>query len=43
MVELRNEDGYKKFPSILEKFNIPYTDFHENLDNKLNQILKKII
>jgi len=41
-IELRNENGYKKFPLILEKFNIPYTDFQENLDDKLNHILKEI-
>jgi len=41
-IELRNENGYKKFPSILEKFNIPYTDFHENLDEKLNHIFEEV-
>ena len=41
-IELRNENGYQKFTSILEKFNIPYTNFQENLDEKLSRILEEI-
>lgn len=41
-VELRSEDGYKRFTKILEKFNIPFKEFSGNLDKKLDKIFEEI-
>lgn len=42
-VELRDENGYRKFSNILESLNIPYTNFNGNLDNKLDLILSELL
>lgn len=42
-VACRDEDGYKRFKLVLDKFNIPYTDFTGNLDEKLKQILDELL
>lgn len=47
-VELRNENGYRRFKEVLEKFNIPYTDFseyisEEQLEETLESILDEIL
>lgn len=42
-VELRTENGYKKFAGVLDRFKIPYTDFTGNIDEKLNEILNEIL
>ncbi len=41
-IELRSQDGYKRFASVLQKFNIPYTVFNGNVDEKLNSIFEEI-
>lgn len=41
-VELRKENGYKRFSQILDKLNIPYKDFKDNIDIKLEQVFKEI-
>lgn len=38
-VELRDENGYKRFAQILKELEIPFSDFNENLDNLLDKIL----
>ena len=42
-VELRTNDGYKKFAKVLQELKIPYTDFNGNLDKSLDVILSEII
>jgi len=41
-VELRDENGYKRFAKILKELKIPFTDFNGNLDKHLDQILVKL-
>lgn len=41
-VELRSENGYKRFKLALENFDIPHIDYNGNLDNDLEKIFKKI-
>jgi len=41
-VELRSEEGYKKFANILEILNIPYKLFTDNIDNSLEAVFKEI-
>ncbi|MFC2390437.1 MAG: CfrBI family restriction endonuclease [Bacteroidota bacterium] len=41
-VALRDKEGYKRFKSILEKLNIPHTDYNGNLDEDLPKILNKL-
>lgn len=38
-VELRDENGYKKFAQILKELEIPFTEFKGNLDAHLDNIL----
>lgn len=42
-VELRVENGYKRFAKVLENLNIPYIDFDGDLDKELDEILKEIL
>ena len=42
-VELRDENGYKRFATVLQQLEIPYTDFNGNLDTHLNQILSELL
>lgn len=41
-VELRCENGFEKFKSALEKFEIPHQELPENYENKLEQIFSEI-
>jgi hypothetical protein len=41
-VELRDENGYKRFGLVLEKLGIPHTDYTGNLDVDLPEILKEL-
>lgn len=38
-VELRDENGYKRFAQILQELGIPFTEFNGNLDAHLDKIL----
>lgn len=42
-VACRDEDGYKRFKLVLNKFNIPYTDFTGNLNEELKRILDELL
>lgn len=42
-VACRDEDGYKRFKLVLDRFNIPYTDFTGNLDDELKRILDELL
>lgn len=42
-VELRAKDGYKRFTKALDKFKIPYEPFNVNIDEKLDEVLEKIL
>jgi len=39
-VELRSENGFQKFVTILKKFEIPFSDFKGDLDSHLDNILE---
>jgi hypothetical protein len=41
-VELRDEDGYKRFAQILKELEIPFTEFKGNLDTHLEKILMEL-
>jgi len=41
-VELRDENGYKRFAQILKELEIPFTDFKGNLDTHLDKILTEL-
>lgn len=41
-VELRSENGYKRFADVLVHLNIPYQDFYGDIDQRLSQIFKDI-
>lgn len=41
-VELRSEEGYKKFANILEILNIPYKHFTDSIDNSIEAVFKEI-
>jgi len=41
-VELRTQNGFRRFKNVLEKLNIPHKDFVGNLDNDLNVIFDEI-
>lgn len=41
-VELRTEEGYKKFEEVLSNLNIPHNVFKGDLNKKLKRIYKKI-
>jgi hypothetical protein len=42
-VELRDENGFKRFTKILQELEIPYTDFNGNLDTHLDKILSELL
>jgi len=41
-VEMRSENGYKRFKLALENIGISHNDLTENIDNKLEIIFKEI-
>ncbi len=41
-VEMRSENGYKRFKKVLENLNIPHHDFEGALDNRISKIFKEI-
>ncbi|MFH1231260.1 MAG: CfrBI family restriction endonuclease, partial [Planctomycetota bacterium] len=41
-VELRSKDGYKRFTKVLDKLDIPHTDFSGDIDSRLGKIFKEI-
>lgn len=41
-VELRSENGYKRFKKVLENLGIPYTDYNGNIDKDLPKIFAEI-
>jgi hypothetical protein len=42
-VELRDENGYKKFGNVLKELKIPHTEFNGNLDKYLDKILTELL
>ncbi len=42
-VELRCEDGYKRFAKVLQNLGIPYMNFVGDIDARLNQIFDEIL
>ncbi|MDR1553827.1 MAG: CfrBI family restriction endonuclease [Prevotellaceae bacterium] len=41
-VELRKENGFRRFKLVLEKLNIPHTDYNGSLDVDLPVILEEL-
>ena len=41
-VEMRNENGYKRFLTVLNNLNIPCKDFEGDLEERLERIFKEI-
>jgi len=41
-VELRQKDGFKKFPLILKELDIPYTDFSGDITARLEEIFTEM-
>lgn len=41
-VEMRNEDGYKRFNLVLKNLNIPHTDFTGDVNKRLEEIYREI-
>ena len=41
-VELRSENGYKRFKKVLENLNIPHADYRGNIDKDLPKIFAEI-
>jgi len=41
-VELRNEEGFRKFAEVLNNLGIPHTKLERDVDNNLENIYKKI-
>lgn len=41
-IEMRSENGFKRFKLALEKFGIPHQDLSDNFDEKLETIFKEI-
>lgn len=41
-IELRTQDGYKRFKEVLDIFNIPNRNFNGDLETRLDEILKEI-
>lgn len=41
-IEMRSENGFKRFKGALEKLNIPHKDLSGNFDEKLEEIFKEI-
>jgi len=42
-VELRDENGYKRFGIVLQELGIPHTEFEGNLDEHLDNILRELL
>jgi hypothetical protein len=42
-VELRDENGYKRFGQVLKELGIPHTEFSGNLDEHLDKILSELL
>ena len=42
-IALRDKDGYKRFKSALERFEIPHVDYNGNLDEDLPRILDELL
>ncbi len=42
-VELRDENGYKRFGTVLQELGIPHTEFNGDLDAYLDQILGELL
>ena len=42
-VACRDENGYKRFAQVLQRFDIPYTEYNGSLDEDLPKILDTII
>ena len=43
-VELRNENGFRRFKEVLEKFNIPFIDFSSEInEEQLEEVLEGIL
>lgn len=42
-VELRDENGYKRFGKVLQELNIPYTEYIGDLDAHLDEILSELL
>ena len=42
-VACRDENGYKRFAKVLQRFDIPYTEYNGKLDEDLPKILDAII
>lgn len=41
-VACRDEDGFRRFKLVLDKFQIPYTDYEGSLDEDLERILNEL-
>lgn len=41
-VELRDDNGFRRFEQVLDKLNIPYSTLSENLDIELKRVLKNL-
>lgn len=41
-VELRSENGYKRFATVLKHLNIPYQNSSGNIEQRLSQIFREI-
>lgn len=41
-VELRGNNGYKRFKNLLDNLNIPYTDYNGDIDTDLPKIFAQI-
>lgn len=41
-IELRNEEGFKRFAEVLKNLKIPHLEFKGNIDERLEQIYKDI-
>ena len=41
-VELRDDNGFRRFEQVLDKLNIPYSTLSENLDIGLKKVLKNL-
>lgn len=42
-VELRDENGYKRFGKVLQELNIPHTEYIGDLDAHLDGILSELL
>jgi hypothetical protein len=40
---LRDENGYKRFGSVLQKLGIKHTEFEGDLDEQLDKILSELL